>query len=158
MYTFTRFHKTMSRDDELNALNQNFAQVEKKSADDQKASKSADGVWSDYTPTITGWSSTTGKTTRYTVINDTVMVWIHVDGTSNATTATITLPHKAKNQVYQLVRTWDGSNENMGRAAIVANSSNLTVSRGSSTGSSFNNWATTGQKQISGLLFVYEKA
>lgn len=157
MFTFTRFHRTMSRDDELNALNDNFNQLEKKSAEDQKTAAHSNGTWTDYTATLSGWSVTTTKETRYTVINNTVMVWVHIDGTSNSTSASISLPFPAKQSIIQLVRTWDGSNECIGKATVTINTSTLSVTHGSATGSFFNNWSASGQKQIASLMFIYEK-
>lgn len=48
--------------------------------------------WRTYTPTQSGWSSTTVLTGRYTQIGKTVILTYDVAGTSNATATNITLP------------------------------------------------------------------
>lgn len=48
--------------------------------------------WFNFTPTFTGWSGTTTDAGRFSVNGRTVTVHLVVDGTSNATTATIGLP------------------------------------------------------------------
>lgn len=52
--------------------------------------------WTTYTPTQTGWSSTTILTARYRQIGKNVEFVFDVSGTSNATTATLTVPVAAK--------------------------------------------------------------
>lgn len=52
------------------------------------------GAWTDYstTSTIVGWSAFTTKVLIYKKIDDMVFVHVHIDGTSNSTAVTFTLP------------------------------------------------------------------
>ncbi len=53
-------------------------------------------TWSTYTPTTTGWSSITSSAYRYATIGKTCLLTILItSGTSNATTASVSLPIKA---------------------------------------------------------------
>lgn len=55
------------------------------------------GAWTTVTPTQTGWSATTTLTGRYTRIGKLYIFTFDVVGTSNATSATLTLPATAAN-------------------------------------------------------------
>lgn len=52
------------------------------------------GAWVDYsgTSTVTGWSSTTTKVIKYTVIGKVAIIEFAIQGTSNTTTVTFTTP------------------------------------------------------------------
>lgn len=58
-------------------------------------------TYTDYssTSTVTGWSSTTQKSIYYKKIGKIVYVWFSIDGTSNATTVSFTLPYTIANTV-----------------------------------------------------------
>lgn len=160
MLGFTRFHRTMSRDEELTALNNNFGLIESQSAkEDDAAAEVQPGVWQDYDSTLAGWSSLTLERTRYMRVGNTVTVYLDIDGTSNSATTTLTLPFEAKYDTRGYAGTFDSSINTMGILYVTAGSNVLNSRRGfnSTVGTDFYSaWAASGTKQINGAVFVYE--
>ena len=50
------------------------------------------GRWQSWTPTVTGWAAGYNCTARYCKVGKLCFVYVHINGTSNATDAKITLP------------------------------------------------------------------
>lgn len=119
-------------------------------------------TWEDYTPTLVGWSGTPTTTARYAQYGSTVKVFLDIEGTSNSTTTTVTLPSNAKHKCRWLVSTFDGSfgSDTVGIAQVSAGSNVMSVSRGltASSGSWFSNFASSGLKQVIGAYIEYEAA
>lgn len=107
------------------------------------------------TSTVTGWSSFTTKLIAYKKIGKTVHVWFLLDGTSNATTATFTLPHSNQigSTLEAVCRVVDNGTfqTNPGRISMVASSSTVTLHL-DLTGTAF---TASGNKQARGQ-FSYE--
>lgn len=53
--------------------------------------------WFTFTPTIVGWASTTENTGRFAVDGRVCHIYVAIDGTSNATNATFTVPLPSQN-------------------------------------------------------------
>jgi len=106
--------------------------------------------WTDYsaTSTITGWGSFTSKEIYTKKIGDKVFVQFRIVGTSNATSASFTLPYQANsNPLYSEISVTysdNGSTLALGRGYLQGGTSTLNV------GISFTN---SGTKQISGQFF-----
>jgi len=120
------------------------------------------GAWTSYTPTQTGWASTTTLLGRYIQIGKTVIVDFNVSGTSNATSCTLTLPVAAKNTagIYyesMIVAIQDnGANPVNPGKTFVDTSTNpniMTLYKDISGGA----WTATGGKSVRSTL-IYEAA
>lgn len=116
-------------------------------------------VWVDYsgTSTVVGWSSFTTKNIRYSVNGNQVTVNYFIEGTSDATTITFTLPFSiGVNGVTPLQGITFGVNNGsaaVAQFALVGNT--VTLSRFSAIGST-TSWANSGTKRAAGT-FTYEK-
>ena len=115
--------------------------------------------WIDYsaTSTIVGWSSFTAgyKTIRYKVIGKIVFVEYAIDGTSNSTSTSFTLPFNAVN-ISRII----GFSYCVNNGIIVGGyyfmTQNSNIVNGS-TGLSAGSWNAAGTKTFTGQLF-YEIA
>lgn len=111
--------------------------------------------WQDYssTSTIVGFSSYSTKELNYKKIGNLVWVRFLLNGTSNSTSLTFTLPHAAQNMTYVDVhRGWD----NGGSAKAV----HSRLSSGSSTVTFYNGmastaWTASGDKYVAGGIFYH---
>lgn len=108
--------------------------------------------WVDYsaTSTIVGWSSFTTKIIKYRIIGKQMFVMFRLQGTSNSTSTSFTLPLN-NNGVYTINWIIAVNNGSLINGNIdLNNSSNLVVcsSNFSST------WINTGSKQVFGQFFV----
>jgi hypothetical protein len=113
--------------------------------------------WIDFSEqsTIVGWSSYTTKQIRYKVIGSTIYVYYNIDGTSNSTATTFTLPiipktisaatymYAMDNAVYQV-----GLLAQLSATGIV-----VTASRYSSITGIISTWTASGRKHIQGQFF-----
>ena len=118
------------------------------------------GTWINYVDqgiTIVGWASYTTVEVYYRTIGNMVFVQFKIDGTSNTTTATFTLPYAMTADLTHLetmVRAMDnGSWQAAGVGELGASSSTFSC-YSAQDGSAFTN---SGQKIIAGEFF-YEKA
>ena len=115
------------------------------------------GNWVDYsaTSTIVGWSSFTTKKIRYSVLNKQIYVLVELQGTSNSTTTSFTLPTANNNQIYTLSYALVINNGvvEVGGVEIPLSSSTVTCTRtlGNPT------WTNSGSKRVYAQIF-YEIA
>lgn len=111
--------------------------------------------WIDYssTSTVVGWSSFTTKIIRYRVIGKQVFVSVVLEGTSNSTSSTFTLPFQSKNigSLNMAYSTNNGVNV-IGTFDASANSSTCVLYQNLLT-----SWTASGSKRIYGQFF-YEIA
>jgi hypothetical protein len=121
-------------------------------------------AWTDYfsSSTIVGWSSFVSGRAQimYRTLGDMVWVAFSLEGTSNATTITFTVPYTSYNLgsdfafCSALGFTYNNSTYmTPGRTRLPSNSAVVTVSMGAATGG----WTASGAKQITGQ-FWYMKA
>jgi hypothetical protein len=112
------------------------------------------GVWSDWTPTVTGWAAGyTVNTARYKLIGKTCFFTVDISGTSNSSAnITITMPFTSYSGAGDPV--WGGTNAYQvdngvasatpGRWSIGENSGTLYAVKDMSTGA----WTASGAKRI----------
>lgn len=117
-------------------------------------------AWTTITPTQTGWSSTTILTGRYTQIGKLVVYTFQVSGTSNATSATITLPVNAANTANILFEGVNGRSVDNGAALTAATRFSIDPSSDATKASLFSNmasgnWTASGTKTVRGTV-TYE--
>lgn len=114
------------------------------------------GAWRTWTPTVTGFSSSTVNIARYNQVGKTVTVSVDISGTSNSAAFSFTLPVTPKNTLDFPCRFMDGGGigSNQGLLEITGNS--LTASVYATQGG--NGFLTSGNKRIYGMTFTYEAA
>lgn len=115
----------------------------------------SESAWTDYsaTSTIVGWSSYTTKQIYYKDIGKTRFVYFYLDGTSNSTSATFTLPSASHNsiQTEASIRCADsGTQQANGVLWLPANSSTVTMYK-----STLGAWTNSGTKTCVGQ-FTYQ--
>lgn len=112
-------------------------------------------AFTDYsaTTTVTGWASFTTKLVYYKVIGKLVWVWYNLSGTSNATSASFTLPLAASNTVTIQLNgyTTDNGTDTTGGGLISLTKNTATVNLYKDMASA--NWTNSGTKQAYGQLF-----
>jgi hypothetical protein len=113
-----------------------------------------EGAWTDYggSSTIVGWASFTSQVIQYMRIGKLVIVNFRLDGKSNSTSATFTLPHNsAINTVAAQGSTIDNGTvlTTPGRVSI-ANGGNVVVMQRDTAGSSF---AASSRKGVYGQFW-----
>ena len=114
------------------------------------------GTWTDYsdTSTITGWSSYSEKTIEYKKIGSLVFVNFRLGGTSNATTASFSLPYasgQTGDPLYFCRSTDNGGSAVAAYGLVVSSTATL---KSTSAGGS---WTNSGTKAVYGQFF-YEAA
>lgn len=111
-------------------------------------------AYTDYSSssTVTGWSTPTKKI-YYKRIGKLVYVWFQISGTSNATTASFTLPYTTANTVDFAVGGYslDNTATTPGVAYIAANTTTVNLYPNSNLG----NWTNSGTKRFY-AHFVYQ--
>lgn len=114
-----------------------------------------EGAWKDYSAssTIVGWTSYTTKLIYYKDIGKTRFVYIHLDGTSNSTSTSFTLPSACTNTMNfgGQIRTDDNGNTNLGHYVLTANTSTVNCYYGVSAAA----WTASGTKRLIGQ-FTYQ--
>ena len=116
--------------------------------------------WVDYsaTSTIVGWSSFTTKIIRYRVIGKQVFVEYNLDGTSNSTSTTFTLPFNCINVIsFTNNIIVDNGVSIIGSAQLFINSNNLILYKWTSISAITNTFTASGSKLAKGQFF-YEIA
>lgn len=112
--------------------------------------------WVDHsaTSTIVGWSSFTTKQIRYKVFYKAILVDFYLNGTSDSTSVTFTLPTAmASVEFLSICRTVNNGTSNVGRFFIASGGSTVTVNSDvAGTG-----WTGSGTKAIQ-AFFIYETA
>lgn len=114
-----------------------------------------DGAWTNYSAssTIVGWSSYTTKLIYYKDIGKTRFVYIHLDGTSNSTATSFTLPSACTNTMnfFGQIRTDDNGNINLGHYVLLAGASTVNCYYGVTAAA----WTASGTKRLIGQ-FTYQ--
>lgn len=107
------------------------------------------GVWVDYsaTSTVTGWSSFVTKIIRYRLENKTMFFTAYIEGTSNTTTASFTLPNAlgASAPLWYKIDLGTNSGTNASKLYTITAASS-TVSGSNSATSSGVAWTASGTK------------
>jgi len=113
-------------------------------------------VWTDYTSTQVGWSSTTTFLVRYFLIGKMVTVYFRVTGTSNSTTTTITMPfiNNGTSNIGILTTGLNNSNASIVSSSIATTGNILSASYFSAI-ATLSSFTATGTKQIAGTI-TYE--
>ena len=108
--------------------------------------------WIDYsaTSTVVGWSVLPTKIIRYRVIGKQVFFSVALEGTSNSTSASFTLPFQNKNigNLNMGYATNNGGNV-IGSFDVSINSSICTLSQNYTAG-----WTASGSKRIYGQFYI----
>lgn len=114
-----------------------------------------DGTWTDYsaTSTIVGWSSYTTKLIYYKDIGKTRFMYVNIDGTSNSTSTSFTLPSVCSNTINYggQMRTDDNGNINMGHFTLASGASTVNCYYGVAAAA----WTASGTKRLLGQ-FTYQ--
>lgn len=111
-------------------------------------------AWVDYsaTSTIVGWSSFTTKQILYQVRYKSILVSFYLQGTSNSTSTTFTLPTAMSAvEFMEMCRNNDNGVSGSGRYFISASGSTVTFNQAVGGGS----WTASGTKSIMGF-FIYK--
>lgn len=111
-----------------------------------------------WAPTVTGFSSITSQSYRYTRLGKLVTLYISIIGTSNSAYLSVSLPVTARANTYGLAITGDATANCIGAVYIETDMNTLRINRGNNTANPFGNWATSGAKTIGGVVFTYEAA
>jgi hypothetical protein len=120
--------------------------------------KMTDNSWVDYsaTTTTTGWGSFTTKKIQYKLIGaNTLLVQFQLEGTSNASSASFTLPNNASSwgTQYFLFHVTNTSAQVAGLGLINASSNVVSFSVNLSAGGT-SSWSSTGAKNVRGQVIV----
>ena len=120
--------------------------------------KISNSSWVDYsaTTTTTGWVSFTTKKVQYRLLgSNTLLVQFQLEGTSNASSASFTLPNNASSwgTQYFMFHVTNTSSQVAGLGLINASSNTVTFSVNLSTGGT-NSWSSTGAKNVRGQVIV----
>ena len=116
--------------------------------------------WIDYsaTSTIVGWSSFTTKIIRYRVIGKQIFVQFQLDGTSNSTSLTFTLPSNILTPMYNNCYAVDNGVANVGMCINFSGGTNVITGYRFNTATSLTStWTASGTKTYKGQFF-YEIA
>lgn len=119
------------------------------------------GVWKDWTPTPTGYSSTTTAAGRYCLVGKLCTVHLRLDGTSNSTSFSAVLPFKAGALGYTLYISSALAIDSTAMVTtastfiIVAGGTSVLFGKGVTTSAA--SWTASGRKLITGS-FSYEIA
>jgi hypothetical protein len=117
----------------------------------------ASSAWTAFTPTLTGFSSTTANIGRYVLLGKICIVNLYINGTSNATSFSLSnLPATSANNgitMTMLCYAVDNATGVVGLAQITPSSSTLTFYNGISAGA----WTSSGNK-VAVITFAYETA
>ena len=113
--------------------------------------------WIDYSAisTVVGWSSFTTKIIRYRVIGKQVFVLLDINGISNSTTTTFTLPINLINPVIVNIYSVNAGLGNLGLLSISSNTA--AAYRWTSVTTDPSNFTNSGSKRLLGQFF-YEIA
>lgn len=113
--------------------------------------------WVDYsaTSTIVGWSSFTTKIIRYRIIGKQIFVQFQLDGTSNSTSLTFTLPLNVLTPMFNNCYAVDNGVANVGMCVNSSGGSNLITGYRFSTATSVTStWTASGTKTYKGQFFI----
>lgn len=109
-------------------------------------------AWQDWTPTCTGWSSYTARRGRYRVQGKTLFFVCEIRGTSNATSATVTLPAGLRSANVISTGVWPFAGIGIDNGVSLANPIRGNVSNNSTVIKLYKdfggaNWTASGNKQ-----------
>ena len=109
--------------------------------------------WVDYsaTSTIVGWSSFTNKQIRYRIIGKQLIVQVFLQGTSNSTATTFTVPNNCVN-ILSIISNYginNGASQNQSYFQSAVNSNVIScLQSGTAT------WTASGTKAVIGQFFI----
>lgn len=111
------------------------------------------GEWLAYTSTVTGFSGTPTKVTKYSLCGKRCTIYAAISGTSNATTFTFSLPFATVNTFDTFGRVIDNTSTfTYGLIeAPAGTTANVYVNVGAA-------WTASGTKTLSGFHYTYEIA
>lgn len=112
------------------------------------------GAWTTWATTVGGFSSTTDATLRYMLIGKTVHIRVYINGTSNATSFSFTVPYAVANGGSVPCRIANNGVTNTSPGLIDVSGSTLFVYT-SLAGAA---WTASGQKILYPTVFTYEAA
>ena len=113
-------------------------------------------AWADYsaTSTIVGWTSFTTKNIYAKKIGKTVIVLFYIGGTSNATSATFTLPYAIESASAPILNPLIKAQDNTGTVVVgIATGSSSTITTYKDLASGSTSWTNSGTKTIAGQFF-----
>lgn len=112
-------------------------------------------AWTNYssTSTVTGWSSTTTKSIYYKQLGKMVYVIFNISGTSNTTSASLTLPVacNASTGAWVIIPMRNNGVYGFGSAKLSSSSNTLNFYSGAGTEA----WVGSGTKQVFGEIFYH---
>ena len=111
------------------------------------------GAWKAYTATIVGFASLDDSTIRYTQIGKTIIMYLSIAGTSNATNFTISAPVAAK--VYTTAIVWITDNTSIVRSGLMSLAGSTIMVYSDPSGAP---WTNSGKKRLRQAIFTYEAA
>ena len=115
------------------------------------------GAWVDYssTSTVTGWSSTSSKVIKYTIVGKVLICEFSINGTSNSATTSFTLPFSNANFTSKARGCYAVNNGAVistgGVAWVNSNQNTVTIYRDWALTAS---WTASGAKQIVGSIEI----
>ena len=117
--------------------------------------KESPGVWTAWTPTVTGWEAGYTCIARYCKVGKMVSVKIRIAGTSDSTSVYITLPFESvSNGVFAWAYALDNGTAQATPAYVVLDTTTQVKVWKSATGSG---WTASGEKRVM-TTFTYEAA
>lgn len=111
------------------------------------------GAWKAYTATIVGFASLDDSTIRYTQIGKTIIMYLSIAGTSNATNFTISAPVAAK--AYTTAIVWITDNTSTVRSGLMSLAGSTITVYSDPSGTP---WTNSGTKRLRQVIFTYEAA
>ncbi len=112
-------------------------------------------AWTDYsgTSTVTGWTSFTTKVIRYKKVGKLVFVEFTLDGTSNATSASFTLPYATASSPATTSFAIGLTIDNGSAATTSGRGDMATLTCTLTPNNAGGNWTASGQKLVRGQFF-----
>lgn len=120
-------------------------------------------AWTTYVAALGGWAATPTQTCRYIQVGKTIHMQVTVSGTSNATTATVSLPFTSSASNSVSFFAWTTSSvDAIAVVSVGTGVTSVSVPRGWQTGGTvagtlFSAWTASGTKNLT-LMFTYEAA
>lgn len=128
---------------------------------DRMKTQQTPGIWKSFTPTPTGYSSTTQAVGKYFIVGKICTVYLRIDGTSNSTSFSALLPNTIGNQGFTLYQSsalaLDNTAQVTTASTFILVSGGTSVLFGKGVTTSTTSWTASGRKLITGL-FSYEIA
>lgn len=130
-------------------MNQNFQDVQ--TAFNNSVAGQTFTNWASWTPTLVGWSGTPTTVARYTQIGKLVSCYVSIEGTSNSTSTSFTLPVSSNttsmngNSTYPIARVRDNGTYITNQPGVIdINNGIVTVYKNSNLDA----WTASGTKTV----------